>query len=168
MESTDNGRNYTGSGQGNLNTVLGSLGTAGALGLFGPGGLNLGGGNREPPVSQRELDTRLSCERQLTEKDSEIGQLRAEKYADAAVLAAERRLADKIEKVEAAMNTANATQAVINAQQTGVIGLLQNQVATLNAMTGLYIKQPVMAASEAALTVGPFAAKPAAATTTNG
>lgn len=167
MESTDNGKNYTGSGQGNLNTVLGSLGTAAALGILGPGGFNLGG-NREPPVSQRELDTRLHCERQLTEKDSEIGQLRAEKYADAAVLAAERRLADKIEKVETAMNTANATQAVINAQQTGVIGLLQNQVATLNAMTGLYIKQPVMAASEAALTIGPFATKPAAATTTNG
>lgn len=136
---------------------------AGALGLLllqngGLGGIL--GGNRppmEPPATQKDVEN----ERRLTEKDMEIAQLKAEKYADNAVLTAERRLADKIEKIETQLNATTTTQAVINAQQTGIIATLQGQVMQLNNMTGLYIKQPVMAASEAALT----ALKPAAATT---
>jgi hypothetical protein len=136
---------------------------AGALGLLllqngGLGGIL--GGNRppmEPPATQRDL----GYERQLTEKDAEIGQLKAQQYADAAVLAAERRLADKIEKIETQLNTTTTTQAVINAQQTGIIATLQNQVMVLNNMTGLYIKPGVMGASEAALNT----LKPAAAAT---
>jgi multidrug resistance efflux pump len=65
-----------------------------------------------------------------------------------------------LEEIETRLNTTTTTQAVINAQQTGIIATLQGQVMQLNNMTGLYIKQPVMAASEAALT----ALKPAAAT----
>ena len=136
---------------------------AGALGLLllqngGLGGIL--GGNRppmEPPATQRDVN----YERQLTEKDMQIAQLTAQQYADNAVLTAERRLADKIEKIEAQINATTTTQAVINAQQTGLIATLQNQVMVLNNMTGLYIKQPVMAASEAALNT----LKPAAAAT---
>ncbi len=158
MESTENNNKAS---VGLAGTGLG-LG-AGALGLLllqnGAFG-NILGGNRppmEPPATQRDVEN----ERKLTEKDMEISQLKAEKYADNAVLTAERRLADKIEKIETQLNTTTTTQAVINAQQTGIIATLQGQVMQLNNMTGLYIKQPVMAASEAALT----ALKPAAATT---
>lgn len=157
MESTENNNKAS---VGLAGTGLG-LG-AGALGLLllqnGAFG-NMLGGNRlpvEPPATKTEVN----YERQLTEKDMKIAQLSAEKYADTVVLAAERRLADKIEKIETQLNATTTTQAVINAQQTGIIATLQGQVMQLNNMTGLYIKQPVMAASEAALT----ALKPAAAT----
>lgn len=157
MESTENNNKAS---VGLAGTGLG-LG-AGALGLLllqnGAFG-NMLGGNRppmEPPATQRDL----GYERQLTEKDTEIGQLKAQQYADAAVLAAERRLADKIEKIETQLNTTTTTQAVINAQQTGIIATLQGQVMQLNNMTGLYIKPGVMGASEAALN----SLKPAAAT----
>lgn len=148
MEATENSNKAS---VGLAGTGLG-LG-AGALGLLllQNGGLgNVLGGNRppmEPPATQRDL----GYERQLTEKDAEIGQLKAQQYADAAVLAAERRLADKIEKIETQLNTTTTTQAVINAQQTGIIATLQGQVMQLNNMTGLYIKPSVMGASEAAL-----------------
>jgi len=146
METTEsktpfNGTAVTGAALGG-SALLVSLLNGGAGRLFG----GMAGPPPEPPATQRDL----KYERELTEKDAEIGQLKAEKYADAAVLAAERRLADKIEAIEKEMNTSNATQAVINAQQTGVIGILQNQVATLSAMTGLYIKPAVLGASEAA------------------
>ena len=139
--------------------VLGGTGVglgAGALGLLllqngGLGGL-LGNNNvPRPPVPELATQRDLGYERQLTEKDTEIGQLKAQQYADAAVLAAERRLADKIEKIETQLNTTTTTQAVINAQQTGLIATLQNQVFQLNSMTGLFIKPAVMGASEAAL-----------------
>lgn len=58
---TENGEaNVTSQGQGSLNTVLGAVGTAGALGMLN-GGLNLFG-NRPPmsdsdrPVTRYELD----------------------------------------------------------------------------------------------------------------
>ncbi len=133
-----------------------------ALGLLLLQNGGLGGilGGNHPPVEPPATKTEVNYERQLTEKDMKIAQLSAEKYADTVVLAAERRLADKIEKIETQLNTTATTQAVINAQQTGIIATLQGQVMQLNNMTGLYIKQPVMAASEAALT----ALKPATTT----
>lgn len=163
MESTEK--------QGNALAGTGVGLGAGALGLLllqngGLGGL-LGNNNvPRPPVPELATQRDLGYERQLTEKDAEIGQLKAQQYADAAVLAAERRLADKIEKIETAMNQTAATQAVINTQQTGLIATLQNQVMVLNSMTGLYIKQPVMAASEAALTAMNRSATPATTSTT--
>ena len=60
---TDNGEvNVTPQGQGSLNTVLGAVGTAGALGVLGMGSGLLGlGGNRQPrdpedrPVTRYEM-----------------------------------------------------------------------------------------------------------------
>lgn len=157
MESTENNNKAS---VGLAGTGLG-LG-AGALGLLllQNGALgNMLGGNRppmEPPATQRDLEN----ERLLTDKDMKIAKLEAQQHANEVTLAAERRLADKIEKIETQLNTTTTTQAVINAQQTGIIATLQGQVMQLNNMTGLYIKQPVMAASEAALT----ALKPATTT----
>ena len=102
----------------------------------------------EPLATQRDL----GYERQLTEKDSEIGQLRAEKYADAAVLAAERRLADKIEKIETSMNAAVLKQAEYNVANTAAVSSIGSQTAQLMKLTGLVINGPTMLASEGAAT----------------
>jgi hypothetical protein len=124
---------------------------AGALGLLllqngGLGGIL--GGNRppmEPPATQRDL----GYERQLTEKDAEIGQLKAQQYADAAVLSAERRLADKIEKIETGLNGAVLKQAEYNVANTAAVASIGQQTAQLMRLTGLVINAPTMLASEA-------------------
>ena len=156
MESTENKPNNTLAG-----TALGfGVGSA-ALLLMQNGGLgNLFGGNRppmEPPATQRDL----GYERQLTGKDMEIAQLKAQQYADAAVLAAERRLTDKIEKIETTMTTTFAKQDVLNAHQTDSIMAIQGEVQRMKSVYSLYINAPTMAASEAVWT----AIKPATAAT---
>ena len=97
----------------------------------------------------------MNYERQLTTKDAEIGKLQAQLYTDQQITALRQEL-----------QAGQAAQAVINAQQNGVLGVLQNQVMQLNAMTSLYIKQPVMAASEAALSA--FKGTTAAAASASG
>lgn len=121
---------------------------AGAKYVMGDGGLFGGGGQRCNLATQRDLE----YERALTVANAEIGQLKAEKYADAATLAAERRFEDKLDAIEAQLNTATTTQAVLNAKQQGFMEALAGQVAAFDRMTARYFTAPVMAASEAALT----------------
>lgn len=127
-------------GYGTVGTALGIGIGALALNVLQNGGLGgLLGGPRppmDPPATQRDL----KYERELTTKDAQIGKLESQLYTD-----------QQIAELRKELQAGQAAQAVINAQQTGVIGLLQSQVATLNSMTSLFIKQPVMAASEAAL-----------------
>lgn len=125
---------------------------AGALGLILlQNGLlgNLTGGNRpapEPLATQRDV----TYERQLTEKDMEIAQLKAEKYTDQTVLAAERRLADKIEALNIRVNEMDKAQAVVNTRQTDALVYAQTEITRLDAVFAPYIKGPIMTASEAA------------------
>ena len=172
MESEEsNDRRYTSNGQGNLNTVLGAIGTVGALGLLGGnGGLGgIFGGNRppmEPPATRYDLENQKATERAMTEKDMEIARLKAEKYADAAALATERRLADKIEKIETSMNAAVLKQAEYNVANTATVSSIGAQIAQLMKLTGMVINAPTMLASEAGASA--FKVNGAAATTTNG
>ena len=154
MESTDNNNAYASSGQGTAALTLGIIGTG--LYLLQNGGLGnvLGGGNnREPPVSQRELDTRLACERQLTEKDMRIGQLEAEKYSDKGDLDTERRFDDKLAELQreiAGLSQANA--------------FLRERTDLFMRMTGVIINGPTIMSSEAAASAYKTAgATPAAA-----
>ena len=149
MESVEKKSNA----QENLNTVLGSIGTAGAFGLLSGGGLNLFG-NR-PPVGDPPWSRDLKYERELTGKDAEIGQLKAQLYTD-----------QKITELRQELQAGTAAQAVINAQQNSVLGILQTQMANLNSMVSPYIRQPVMAASEAALSA--FKATSASTTASTG
>ena len=119
--------------------------------LSGSFGNILGG---RPPAGDPPWARDMNYERALTERDAKIGKLEGQLYTD-----------QQVNAVRQEIQGANAAQAVINAQQNGILGLLQSQVATLNAMTSPYIKQPVMAASEAALSA--FKAN-AASTTSNG
>lgn len=123
-----------------------------ALGLYAlNGGLGniLGGRPPMPPPEPLATQRDLGYERQLTEKDSEIGQLKAQQYADAAVLSAERRLADKIEKIETGLNGAVLKQAEYNVANTAAVASIGQQTAQLMRLTGLVINAPTMLASEA-------------------
>lgn len=155
VTETNEAEKKSGPGYGTVGTALGIGIGALALNVLQNGGLGgiLGGGR--PPAGDPPWSRDLKYERELTTKDAEIGKLNAQLYTD-----------QQITELRKELQTATATQAVINAQQSGVIGLLQSQVNTLNSMTSLFIKQPVMAASEAALNA--FAAKTAATATTNG
>ena len=122
-------------------------------------GVGLGGGGCEYATKEA-----LAYERKLTEKDMTIGRLNAEQFASAAALATERRLADKIEAIEKAMNTAAATQAVLNAKQEAFIGGLAAQVASFDRMTARYINPVVMSVSEVAAKALPTPAAESAGT----
>lgn len=152
VTETTNENDYAGKGSAYTGLALGAT----ALGLQLLTGGNLGGilGGR-PPAGDPPWSRDLKYERELTGKDAEIGKLQAQLYTDKQITALRQEL-----------TAANAAQAVINAQQNSVLGLLQSQVATLNAMTSPYIKQPVMAASEAALSA--FKAGGASTAASNG
>ena len=153
--------------KGSSTTAKTGLGLAiGALGLnfLQNGGLNLGGMRppMEPPATQRDL----RYERELTTKDAEIGQIKAEKYADAAVLTSERRLADKIEKIETTMTAGFRAQGEYNVANTAAVSSLSNQTQQLMKMTNLIIAAPAFAESQAAASV--FTAKAATPAANNG
>lgn len=151
------------SSENNNKASVGLAGTAlglgaGAIGiqLLQNGGLgNLLGTNR--PCCNPPWERDLNYERELTGKDAEIGQLKAQLYTDQQVNALRQEL-----------QAGQAAQAVINAQQSGMLGILQTQVTQLSNITGLFIKQPVMAASEAALNAFKATATPANAGGTTG
>ena len=130
-------------------------------GLLGGNGL-LGGGTPCEVATQRDL----GYERELTKANAEIGQLKAEKYADAVTLAAERRYEDKIDALEKQIAELSAGQAVFNANTMSSIGIIQQQNAQLMKMTNLIISAPAFAESQAA--AAPFIAKASAASASSG
>ena len=127
---------YTTRGQGALNTVLGAVGTA--AGVFGNGGLSnlFGGGNPEDrPVTRYEM----SLIREGLAKDAEIAALKTQLYTDGRIAGVQAEI---------------SAQAVWNATQNGVMGLLQNQVTQLMGLAKYGIP-------EASVTVSAFSAAPA-------
>jgi len=150
VTETTNNNGSSGTAKTALGIGIGALGLS-VLQNGGPGNI-LGGRPPMPPPEPLATQRDLGYERQLTEKDSEIGQLRAEKYADAAVLAAERRLADKIEKIETGMNAFVLKQSEYNVANTAAVATTNAQVMQLMKLTGLVINGPTMLASEGAAT----------------
>ena len=154
-----NGENYsvTGMGQGNLNTVLGAIGTAGALGN-GNGLLGgLFGGNcnyRNQPVEVITSDdkpiTRNEAKmmQELSAKDSEISLLKADKYTDQKIVETTAYLMNKINEVSAevrankdAQTAVNMEQAVYNGTNTATLGCIKQQIAQLQALSELVVPQ---------------------------
>ena len=154
-----NGENYsvTGMGQGNLNTVLGAIGTAGALGN-GNGLLGgLFGGNcnyRNQPVEVITSDdkpiTRNEAKmmQELSAKDSEISLLKADKYTDQKIVETTAYLMNKINEVSAevrankdAQTAVNMEQAVYNGTNTATIGCIKQQIAQLQGLSELVVPQ---------------------------
>ena len=154
---TENGEmNVTGQGQGSLNTVLGAVGAAGALGILNGNGMGLFGGNRPPmpegdrPVTRYEM----SLIRESMGKDSEIAQLKARAYTDERVNAAERRQCD-----------INTQQAVYNATNTAAIQCLQQQISLLQGMTKVVIPNSNIAPGWGAVNIEPVSVPTVSQTT---
>lgn len=120
--------NATGQGQGNLNTVLGAVGTAGALGMLG-NGLGLFGNRPRPDGDDRPVTRyEMGLIRESLAKDNEIALLKANQYTDQRVNDAERRQCE-----------INTQQAVFNGTTISTLQCLQGQVAQLQGMTRLVI-----------------------------
>ena len=147
-----NGENYsvTGQGQGNYNTVAGSLGIASFLGL-NAGNVLGGWGNRTYPNAPIEVITsddkpitrnEAKMMQELGAKDSEISLLKADKYTDQKIVETTAYLMNKINEVSAevrankdAQCAINTQQAVYNGTNTATLGCLQRQVDELVSMS---------------------------------
>ena len=122
-------REYTSKGQGNYNTVAGSIGIASALGLMSNGcgnGLNLFGNNRN------------GCDQYVTrydaQKEDEICRLRSDKAILESTIFTDNKLNDFRNYVDAKFEkqaTINTEQAVYNATNSATISCVSGQVISL-------------------------------------
>lgn len=150
-----NGESYsvTGQGQGALNTVLGAIGTAGAL-TNGGGLLNnlIGGGNRpvevitseDKPISRYEA----KMMQELSAKDGKISLLESQVYTDQKLTEVTKYLQSEIGAVSAEVRRnkemqdgINLNQAVYNGTNTAAVTCLQNQIAQLQGLSQLVVPQ---------------------------
>ena len=162
-DETNNKPDYLGQGlRGPVWTTAGvGIGAAAlyALNTLARGGFGFGGGM--PPAGDPPWARDMNYERELTQANAKVAQLEAQQYANAVVIASERRYEDKFDKIEAAL----CEQRVHNAVNDGAVAGIAAQTAQLQKLTAPYIVQPVMAASEGALNFVPPALAAAKTTT---
>ena len=91
--ATYNDNDYTSKGVGNAGLTLGIIGTTLASGILGGGGLGGIFGNNQNPTATAAY--------QLSTKDTEIAQLKAERYADGEVKALSKEVCDLRSRVSA-------------------------------------------------------------------
>lgn len=108
-----------GLGLGIAGTALGVLGNNGGL-----GGILGGWGNNN-------CGALFAWERELSHKDGEIASLRADLATDRKILELYQYVDGRMRGIEGQL----AQQAMVNAQLTGNISCMQNQIATLNGLT---------------------------------
>ena len=147
--------NVTGQGQGNLNTVLGAVGTYGTLMNGGLGNLFGGYGyNRNAPLEVITSDDRpisryeAKMMDKLAAKDSEISLLKSNGYTDQKIVDTTTYLMGKINELAAevrsnkdAQTAVNMEQAVYNGTNTATISCIKQQVAQLQSLSQLVIPQ---------------------------
>ena len=151
-----NGENYsaTSQGQGNLNTVLGAIGTYGALGGGMLGNLFGGGCNTNRPVevitSEDKPISRYEAKmmQELSAKDGKISLLESQVYTDQKLTEVTKYLQGEIGAVSAEVRRnkemqdgINLNQAVYNGTNTAAVTCLQNQIAQLQGLTQLVVPQ---------------------------
>ena len=126
--------------QSNLNTVLGSIGTAGALmgGLLNLGGMANncnsgcnGGCSENQWVNRYEL----TLQQELAAKDAEIGLLKADKYTDEKLVEVYKDLQGQINALQQSQNQVNMQQAVYNGTNTAAMQCMQQQINLLLGLT---------------------------------
>lgn len=137
----------TSQGQGNLNTVLGAIGTFGALG-GNLGGILGGWGNNNCGCSENTMVNRyeLSMAREADSLKSENALLRSQVYTDqklvetTAYLQGEiGKVATKLENFKDAQNAVNLQQATYNATATANISCISGQIAQLQSLSQLIV-----------------------------
>ena len=138
-----NGESYsvTGQGQGALNTVLGAIGTAGALGGGGLLGNLLGGGCNCNSENMAVTRYEAKMQQELAAKDGKIALLESNIYTDQKIADVYERLNNKINANKDAQTAVNMEQAVYNGTNTAALGCIRGQIAQLQAMTEMVIPQ---------------------------
>lgn len=141
------GQSYsvTGQGQGNLNTVLGAIGTAGAIGNGGIlGGIfgNNGGCSENMAVNRYELN----MAREADSLKAENALLRSQVYVDQKLVDVVKdytgqinALAAEVRSNKDAQNAINLQQATLNATQTATISCMSQQIAQLQSLAQLVV-----------------------------
>lgn len=159
-------------GQVNLNSVLGAIGTAGAVvpglfnGLIGNGQRGNCNGNCNGcggGCSDNQYVTRYD-----SEKDARIAELETEvKLRDANTFTMNEmgKLRDYVDNKFAKVDAALCQQAVHNATNDAVVGCIQGQVAQLMAMTKLVIPNGSVCPGWGTVTVTPSGSSTTPATT---
>lgn len=93
IKTSDGEVNVTPQGQGTLNTVLGAVGTAAALGM-GRNILGIGDNNRQPRDPEDRPVTRyeMGLIRESIAKDTEIAMLKGQQYTDRAMAGVQQQI----------------------------------------------------------------------------
>jgi hypothetical protein len=143
-----NGENHsvTSQGQGNLNTVLGAVGTygtlmGGGLGNFFGGYNNRNGGAIDVITAEDRPISRYEAKmmQELAAKDGKIALLESNIYTDQKITEVYDKLASKINANKEAQDAINMQQAVYNGTNTATIGCLKSQIAELQSLSELVI-----------------------------
>lgn len=160
---------YVTKGQGNLNTVLGAIGTANAFmpNLFGNcgGGLfgnncNVGCCSENTAVNRYELN----LTQELAAKDSKIGLLEAQVYTDGKLVdvvkdytAQINALAAEVRANKEEQTAVNMQQAVYNGTNTATISCIQSQISQLMSLTKLVVPNASVCPGWGNVTITPAA-----------
>lgn len=162
-----NDYHVTGQGQGNYNSVAGSLGIASFLGLNANnilGGMNRGGcpNGADAPISRYEA----SMMNEMAGKDSKIALLEAQIYTDqqtdkkvgeaiAFVRSEVKELAAEVRAFEKEQAAINREQAVFNGVATSTTQCIKGQVDQLYTLTKLVVPNTAVCPGWGNVTVTP-------------
>ena len=144
----ENENRYASKGQAALNTVLGSIGTAGATGILGNlfnGGCNCNG--NDPMVSRYEL----SQANRIAELETEVKLRDSNIYTDSKILDLYKTFDARCNGIEAQI----CQQNVYNATNTAAISCINGQIAQLMGLTKLVIPNPSVCPGWGNVTVTP-------------
>ena len=125
---------FTSKGQGNLNTVLGAIGTAGATGILnGMGGLFSGGCGNSCGCGDNAFVNRYEAGQnaKIAELETEIKLRDANFYT----LGEMGKLRDYVDAKIDGINSQLCQQSVVNSQITANISCMQGNIATLMGLT---------------------------------
>lgn len=103
--------------------------------LLGNGGILGGYCENDRPVSRYEMNLL----KESMAKDSEISLLKSEQNTEVKIADVYERLITRINADRAAQQEVNAAQAVYNATNASTVGVINNQVAQLMALTKLVV-----------------------------
>ncbi|MBQ0121182.1 MAG: hypothetical protein KBT13_08715 [Bacteroidales bacterium] len=147
--------NVTGQGQGNLNTVLGAVGTLGTLmgggSLLGGWGMNGGYGrngyyNQNDPLSRVITKAEADLMQENGSLKSQLAIKESEAYTDKKIVETVtyvnnqmRRLEDKVDANREKQQEVNAAQMAHNAASDAAVGVIQSQIQSLLGVTKMFI-----------------------------
>lgn len=158
-----NDYHVTGQGQGNYNSVAGSLGIASFLGFNANnilGGMNRGNCSpQDAPVTRYEA----GMMQELAAKDGKIALLESNIYTDQKIADVYERLNNKIGAMKDEQNAINMQQAVYNGVNTAAVECIKGQIAQLMGLTKLIVPNGSICPGWGNVTVTPAAAPAAGA-----